>query len=228
MLAKWRGDVEGLTGAFRGAASKVAAWDAQLRGARVELHHLDSSVAELQEGSERIEAELSAMEAHQDRTEALLGSVEAYIDQLMPEEPEGAAGGSSYVVGAQRARVEAYEAALELDGLLNALEGSLDDAEARVALEQKRQDNDPVRGGGVHGGGGRPSLRFIPLYPSSFLPVSHPHTSFLHLPPQLSQVRALLNEEVRNLTQIKVASAEVKAQARALADEAEAVASFAR
>ena len=62
-----------------------------------------------------------------------------------------------------------------------------------------------------------------PLYPSSFLP-SH------HLPPtpQLSQVRALLNEEVRNLTQIKVASAEVKAQARALADEAEAVASFAR
>ena len=146
LLKSWQQMVSTQRADFHAQASTVAKWDMDLRRAHVDLHDLECSVTQLTEDSRNVDARLQSVEGTMLQMQEQLGAVEAELDEHLRQ--HGGGGGGDAVHGAaQRARMGAYSAALELDDMLKHLEDKLADIEAHMRSEQQELSADPVRGG---------------------------------------------------------------------------------
>ena len=181
LLKSWQQMVSAQRADFHSQASTVAKWDMDLRRAHVDLHDLECSVTQLTEDSRNVDARLQSVEGTMLQMQEQLGAVEAELDEHLRQ--HGGGGGDAVHGAAQRARMGAYSAALELDDMLKHLEDKLADIEAHMRSEQQELSADPVRGGAGRGGAARaratppiPTHPTTPSTPTKLTPHTHTHT----------------------------------------------------
>jgi Mg2+ and Co2+ transporter CorA len=142
LLEAWRKMVADHRVDFHEHARQVAAWDSHLRQAHVDLHDLECSVEQLQQDSKEVDSRLRSVEGTMDQMAEQLDHVEQHVERLLGQ----------YNVGdmthgqAQRARMGAYGAALELDDMLQHLEEKLETIEREMLDDQQELSAEPVRG----------------------------------------------------------------------------------
>jgi len=148
VLRSWSREVDTQRKEFVKQAGQVSDWDSQLRTAQVALLTLSSEQAELLDAQRRLDTTLEAVEKHQKRMGDMLTRAEDCLDALLPKDAKDASGAPVphyYTAPGPAARLNAYETAIQIDGILNALESGIRDVETKLAEAQGRDDKDQVR-----------------------------------------------------------------------------------
>ena len=190
VLEAWRKMVADHRVDFHEHARQVAAWDSHLRQAHVDLHDLECSVEQLQHDSKEVDSRLRSVEGTMDQMAEQLDHVEQHVERLLGQ----------YNVGdmthgqAQRARMGAYGAALELDDMLQHLEEKLETIEKEMLDDQQELSAEPVRACPPRHPFPPTTARARPSSPASFAPTQ----------PQLAVLRNAARAEESNLQQRQV------------------------
>ena len=148
LLGSWNSRISEQKAAFGASAERVRAWDAHLRASMIDLHHLEAGVADLEQTCHLMEVSLTDMESTQANIGSKLRALEEKMERQLPRLPHTNSAtdpASTYQGAAQLARAQAYDAAIELGGLLDHLESALDDVEERVRAGQMADNMHPVR-----------------------------------------------------------------------------------
>jgi chromosome segregation ATPase len=141
LLLDWQGKIKDHRESFIRSADKISQWDAGLRSATVELRQLELEVESLEQESKSVQASLQSMESSQNSLESRLRVEEEKFRQRVDLNPDSGA----YVARAQMARRDAYNAAMELQALLDGLEQALNKVDEMVTTAAEASLNNPVR-----------------------------------------------------------------------------------
>ncbi len=183
LLERWRLMVAGQREDFYQRASQVSQWDMHLRRAHVDLHDLECSVEKLCSDSNNVNVHLDEADKTLSHMDEELTEVERSVEALLAKN-----GAVDFAHGsAQRARMGAYNAALELDAMLQHLEAQLASIEKDMQDEQLELSADPVRAASARARPpppppppSQPPTLPTPARPLTTRPLTHPRTHAPH------------------------------------------------
>ena len=143
LLFEWQGKIKSQRESFIANAERISEWDTGLRKATAELRQLELEVEELEQESLGVQASLDGMISGQEQLDKKLNAVEARFKHL-PSIQAGSQAVSTFVGNAMAARRDAYDAAIELSELLDALDTALTGVETQMK-DVEANSQSPVR-----------------------------------------------------------------------------------